>query len=269
MSFFKRIFGWMSAETNAALDSLEDPIKMTDQGIRELKGDLDKSLQGLAQVKAISIRTRKEYEQHKQAAADWERKAVLLLQKASAGQLDTAEADRLATEALNKKEQAVAAAQTHEKMVTQNEAQVTKMEQNVQRLKSQISQWENEAKTLKARAKVSEASSKINKQLASIDSTSTVAMLERMKNKVEEQEALAESYGDIADASVSVDEEINKAIGPGSGTSSLALEQLKEKMRLGAGEASSNTTENTSADPAAPQEESELDKLKNQLKNNQ
>ncbi|KXX72438.1 PspA/IM30 family protein [Flammeovirga sp. SJP92] len=268
MSFFKRIFGWMSAESHAVMDNLEDPIKMTDQGIRELKGDLDKSLQGLAQVKAISIRTRKEYEQHKQAAADWERKAVLLLQKANTGQLDVAEADRLATEALSKKEQAVAAAQTHEKMVVQNEAQVTKMEQNVQRLKSQISQWENEAKTLKARAKVSEASSKINKQLASIDSSSTVAMLERMKNKVEETEALAESYGDIADANVSVDEEINKAIGPGSGTSSLALEQLKEKMRLGDGSASTGNTA-SSEGASAPQEESELDKLKNQLKNNQ
>lgn len=264
MSFFKRIFGWMSAETNAALDSLEDPIKMTDQGIRDLKQDLDQSLQGLAQVKAISIRTRKEYEQHKQTAGDWERKAVLLLQKAGSGQLDTAEADRLATEALGKKEQALAAAQTHEKMVGQNDVQVTKMEQNVQRLKSQISQWENEAKTLKARAKVSEASSKINKQLASIDSSSTVSMLERMKNKVEEQEALAESYGDIADANVSLDDEINKAIGPGAGSSSLALDQLKEKMRLGAGEQNTKTDSGSTA-----QEATELDKLKNQLKNNQ
>lgn len=266
MSFFKRIFGWMSAESNAALDSLEDPIKMTDQGIRDLKKDLDQSLQGLAQVKAISIRTRKEYEQHKQAASDWERKAVLLLQKANSGQLDVTEADRLATEALSKKEQAAQAALTHEKMVTQNETQVTKMEQNVQRLKSQISQWENEAKTLKARAKVSEASSKINKQLANIDSSSTVAMLERMKNKVEEKEALAESYGDIADANVSIDDEINKAIGPGGGTSSLALDQLKEKMRLGSGEGAGASSSN-SATP--PQEESDLDKLKNQLKNNQ
>ncbi|NLR90563.1 MULTISPECIES: PspA/IM30 family protein [Flammeovirga] len=266
MSIFKRLFGWISAETNSAMDSLEDPIKMTDQGIRDLKKDLDQSLQGLAQVKAISIRTRKEYEQHKQAAGDWERKAVLLLQKAQSGQLDTAEADRLATEALNKKEQAAQAAASHEKMVSQNDSQVAKMEQNVQRLKSQISQWENEAKTLKARAKVSEASSKINKQLASIDSSSTVAMLERMKDKVESQEALAESYGDIADANVSVDEEINKAIGPGSGSSSLALEELKEKMRLGAG---SSTEENkaTGSDNTDSGQMSELDKLKQQLKN--
>ncbi|NME67576.1 PspA/IM30 family protein [Flammeovirga aprica] len=268
MSFFKRVFGWMSAESHAAMDKLEDPIKMTDQGIRELKTDLDKSLQGLAQVKAIAIRSRKEYEQHKQAAVDWERKAVLLLQKANSGQIDVAEADRLATEALSKKEQAAAAAQTHEKMVVQNEAQVNKMEQNIQRLKSQISQWENEAKTLKARAKVSEASSKINKQLASIDSSSTVAMLERMKNKVEETEALAESYGDIADTNVTIDDEINKAIGPGSGTSSLALDQLKEKMRLGAGGASAGS-EAASGGASAPQGESELDKLKNQLNNNQ
>ncbi|ANQ48878.1 PspA/IM30 family protein [Flammeovirga sp. MY04] len=264
---FKRLFGWMSSEANSAMDKLEDPIKMTDQGIRDLKKDLDQSLQGLAQVKAIAIRTRKEYEQHKQATQDWERKAIMLLQKAQAGQIDAGEADRLATEALNKKEQAAQAAAAHEGMVKQNDSQVAKMEQNVQKLKSQISQWENEAKTLKARAKVSEASSKINKQLASIDSSSTVAMLERMKDKVEAQEALAESYGDIADSNVTVDEEINKALGPGSGTSSLALEELKQKMRLGDGSTSSeSTSEQSSTESNAGEELSDLDKLKQQLK---
>ncbi|OHX65840.1 PspA/IM30 family protein [Flammeovirga pacifica] len=262
---FKRLFGWMSSEANSAMDKLEDPIKMTDQGIRDLKKDLDSSLQGLAQVKAIAIRTRKEYEQQKQASKDWERKAIMLLQKGQAGQIDPAEADRLATEALNKKEQAAQSVASHEKMVQTNDAQVAKMEQNVQKLKSQISQWENEAKTLKARAKVSEASSKINKQLASIDSSSTMAMLERMKDKVEAQEALAESYGDIADANVTVDDEINKALGPGSGSSSLALEELKEKMRLGDGSSQQNTTQGN-ADNTDAGELSELDKLKQQLK---
>lgn len=233
MSFFKRLFGIGSAEVNAAIDKLEDPIKMAEQGIRDLKKDLSASLQGLAEVKAITIKSRREYESHKEAVANYEQKAVLLLQKAESGQLDISEADRLATEALNRKEQSLQAASTHKKMLEQNEAQVAKMEQNVQRLKSQISKWENEAKTLKARAKVSEASGRLNKQLANIDSSGTVSMLERMKEKVEKNEALAESYSDIADANVSIDDEIDKAIGPGSSTEgSAALAELKAKLKL-------------------------------------
>ncbi|MEH0155059.1 PspA/IM30 family protein [Limibacter armeniacum] len=233
MSIFKRLFGIGSSEINSAIDKLEDPIKMTEQGIRDLKTDLNKSLQSLAEVKAVTIRTRKEYEQHKETAISYEQKAVMLLQKAETGQLDPSEADRLATEALNRKEQEAQAAATHMKMLQQNESQVAQMEQNVQKLKSQISKWENEAKTLKARAKVSEASAKLNKTLANIDSSSTLNMLERMKEKVEQKEALAESYGQISDANVSIDDEINKAIGPGNtASSSIALQELKAKLRL-------------------------------------
>ncbi|PWJ40167.1 PspA/IM30 family protein [Sediminitomix flava] len=232
MSIFKRLFGIGSAEVNSALDKLEDPVKMTEQGIRDLKQDLTKSMQGLAEVKALTIRTRKEYESNKDKAEEYERKAILLLQKAESGQLVPEEADRLASECLSKKEQAMTAAQTHHKMLSQNEGQVAKMEQNIQSLKSQISKWENEAKTLKARAKVSEASAKLNKTLANVDSSSTINLLERMKQKVEEKEALAESYGDIASLETSVDDEINKAIGPGTGNSTPQLEALKAKLKL-------------------------------------
>jgi phage shock protein A len=33
-----------TAEAHSAIDKLEDPIKMTEQGIRDLKKDLDESL---------------------------------------------------------------------------------------------------------------------------------------------------------------------------------------------------------------------------------
>ncbi|MGB0524657.1 MAG: PspA/IM30 family protein [Flammeovirgaceae bacterium] len=233
MSIFKRLFNIGSAEVNKAVDKLEDPIKMTEQGIRDLKVDLNKSLQGLAQVKAIAIRTRNDIQQSKAQAAQYENKAVLLLKKAQSGALDGAEADRLASTALTKKEQQLQHIGSQEKILATQEEQVAKMEQNIQRLKSQISKWESELKTLKARHKVSQASSKLNKQLANIDASSTVSMLERMKEKVDEQEALAESYSDIADANITVDEEINKALGPGAeGSQSASLLELKAKLGL-------------------------------------
>ena len=58
MSIFKRIFKIGQAETHSAIDKLEDPIKMTEQGIRDMKTDLEKSLQALAEVKAMAIRSR-------------------------------------------------------------------------------------------------------------------------------------------------------------------------------------------------------------------
>ena len=49
MGFFQRLFRWGKSEVNSAMDSLEDPIKMADQGIKDLEADLDKSIKALAE----------------------------------------------------------------------------------------------------------------------------------------------------------------------------------------------------------------------------
>ncbi len=230
MSIFRRLFKIGEAEANTALDKMEDPVKMSEQAIRDLKVDLNKALESLAEVKAIAIRTRRENKNNQQQASDYEKKAMLLLQKAEQGQMDSSEADRLATEALNKKEQAEQEVSRLAAEVQKYDSMTANLEAKVNDLKSQISRWENELKTLKARSKVSTATKKLNKQMAGIDSSSTVAMLERMKTKVEEEESLAQSYGEIAAAPKSVDDEIDKALGSSTPAGSDALAALKAKM---------------------------------------
>ncbi|MDX1446278.1 PspA/IM30 family protein [Lishizhenia sp.] len=234
MNIFKRLFNIGKAEAHSAIDGLEDPIKMTEQGIRDLKKDLEKALQALAEVKALSIRAKNDAETQVQKAEDYEKKAMLILQKAKAGSMDAAEADRLASEALIRKEETMKLANQSKSDREKFEAHVAKLDGNVKNLRSSIGKYENELKTLKARAKVSSATKNINKQLANIDSSSTVSMLERMKEKVAQEEALAESYADIADESRSIDEELDKAIDEGANESkaSESLEALKKKMGM-------------------------------------
>ena len=186
MGIFKRLFTIGKAETNAAIDKLEDPIKMTEQGIKDLKKDLDNSLQALAEVKAIAIRSRKELSDSKSRAESYQQKAIAILKKAESGSIDSAEADRLATEALKKKEQAQQQVAVHQEEVDKFEKNINQLESKIHNLKSTISRYENELKTLKARSKVSEATKKINKQVSGIDSSGTVSMLEKMKQKVAE-----------------------------------------------------------------------------------
>ena len=107
MSIFNRLFTMGQAETHAVLDKLEDPIKMAEQGVRDLRKDLSASLESLAQVKSQAIRTKKEAAREKEIAADYEQKAMMLLRKAQEGNIDMAEAERLAQESLSRKEAAV------------------------------------------------------------------------------------------------------------------------------------------------------------------
>lgn len=234
MGIFKRIFKIGEAEAHSLVDKLEDPIKMTEQAIRDLKGDLEKSIKALAEVKALAIRSKNETDMHRNRAKEYENKAIALLQKAQGGSMDASEADRLAQSALEKKEEHTRSLSVSLENQKKYDASVSKLETQIKRLKSNISKWENEAKILKARAKVSSATKSVNKQLAGIDSSSTVAMLERMKEKVEKEESLSESYAEIAEENTSVDEEIDLALGGGS--SSDALAALKEKLALKGGD---------------------------------
>lgn len=237
VGIFKRLFRVAEAKSHAVIDNMEDPIKMTEQGIRDLKKDLETSLKSLAEAKAVLIKMRHDAKVNIDLAASYENKAVALLKKAQSGSIDQAEADRLAGAALEKKNQIIERNSPAEQSLNRQDQQTKTLELRVNELKASISKWENELTTLKARAKVAAASKKLNKQLAQVDTSGTMALLEKMKQKVSEDEALAESYGEMAQLPNSVDDEINKALNTTAGIeqqkkTSDSLSELKARLNM-------------------------------------
>lgn len=232
MNIFKRLLRIGQAEIHSAVDKMEDPIRMTEQGIREMRDDLDKALEALAQTRAMAIRTKNEQIKKAESAGDYENKAILLLTKAKNGELDMREAEKLAKEALSLKEGLLNESETLKQQLIIHEQAVDEMQKNIEILRFNITKWENELKTLKSRIRVSRATKEVNKQMAQIDSNSTISMLERMKEKVEEEEALARAYGDIAHKNRSVDEEIDRAIGKDAGRVNEELDEIKRKLGI-------------------------------------
>lgn len=232
MSIFKRLFKIGQSEAHNLVDKLEDPIKLTEQGIRDLRKDLDASLKALAEVKALRIRSNADLNKSKFQVEDFEKKAMTLLNNAKEGKMEATEADRLATEALKRVQQAKENGSRAQAEIVKFDSSISQLESNINKVKSNISKYENELKTLKARMKVSKATSKINKQLSQVDSTGTIAMLEKMKDKVAEEEALSEAYGDIAEQSKSIDDEIDSALDNVNAGADDALAELKKKMGI-------------------------------------
>lgn len=233
MSIFNRIFKIGQSQAHSAIDKFEDPIKLTEQGIRDLKKDLQQAMTSLAEVKGIAIRTRRNADNEKKLAADYERKAMMLLQQSQGGKLSMADAERLATEALNKKEYHANNALKVSAEADRHEQMSNKLQSNVNKIKSSVSTYQNDLTTLRARAKTASSTKKINQQLAKIDSSGTIAMLEKMKAKVDEDEALAIAYGEIGNVDKSVDDEINSALASGQSVSaSASLLELKNKMGI-------------------------------------
>lgn len=233
MGIFSRLFKVGQSEANSLVDKLEDPIKLTEQGIRDLKKDLEKAVEALAEVKSYAIRAKRDMNSAKERAADYEQKAILLLKKAQSGDITQEEADRLATQALDAKATAEKEMLRHEADAVRFDQNAEKLEATVKTLKEKIVEFENELRNLKARVRVSEASKNINKKLSSIDSSSTLAQLEKMKEKIDQQEAIAEAYEGLSTETKTLDQELEEALGKKSSTSqSQALSDLKSKLNM-------------------------------------
>lgn len=230
MNIFKRIFRIGQAEIHSVVEKMEDPIKMTEQGIREMKEDLDQSLEAYAKVKALAIRTKNNGDKKDEEAKEFEGKAVLLLQKAQSNELEVDKAESLAKEALLLKKQLLSESEELKKQAVVHENSVNELQKNIDVLKFNINKWESELSTLKARVKVSNATKEVNRQMAKIDSNSTISMLERMKEKVEEDEALSQAYGSMALSNKNVTDEINEALGTNSVDKD--LDELKKQLGI-------------------------------------
>ena len=232
-SIFQRVFKVAQSEAHSGMDKFEDPIKMSEQGIRDLKKNLQASMVSLAQVKSLAIRLQKETDDHKKRGADYERKAMLLLKRMQGGKIEGTEAERLATQALSKKEEALQNAATASEQQQAQQRMADQLQTKVEELKRQIGKYENEVITLRARARTASSMRKINQQLAGADASGTVAMLEKMKNKVQEEESLAEAYGQLSDVGGTIDEDIDKALAlPSATAASDSLAELKKKMGI-------------------------------------
>lgn len=229
MNIFKRIFRIGQAEIHSVVEKMEEPIKMTEQGIREMREDLNQSLEAYAKVKAMAIRTQNNINSKQKEANDYEQKAILLLEKANRNEITIDQAENLAKEALTLKKQLLEEVEELKHQVVVHEKSAEEMHKNIEVLKFNINKWENELATLKARVRVANATKLVNKQMAKIDSNSTISMLERMKEKVEDDEALAQAYGSLADKSKSIDDQINETLNQDQIQSE--LDALKAKIQ--------------------------------------
>lgn len=227
MSIFDRLFRIGKAEANAAIDKLEDPSKMADQILRELRANYQQAVQGEAEIKALALSHRASELQARNRAEEWENKTNGLLDKMESGELDQAKGNDLAAKAAQAHADALKEAEQYRAMAEKEESAVNVMDLKIKQIKDQIAETENRAKMIQSRAKTAEVSEKINKTLSNVDTDGLMQTLNRMDERASAQEFRAAAYAQIEDSTLSTEQEINKALG--SGSSSAALEAIKAK----------------------------------------
>ena len=231
MGMFSWIFKAIQGK-NRSEAGFDNPIQMAEDNIRDLKDNLREAMASLAQVKSVAIRLHNDTEDQRSLAASHERKAMLALQEMQNGQLDAAEAERRAQKALEHQQAALERAAGLQKDYEAQQVVADRLQLEVGKLQREITRYENELVTLRARSRTAESMQKINKQIAGVESTSTLDVLERMKERVVEQESLANAYGQLADLEREVNAEPSDPVAPKPPSGSESLEALKRRMGI-------------------------------------
>jgi len=267
MGLFSRLGTLIRSNINELINKAEDPEKMLNQVLVDMKQQLIEAKKQVAVAIADEKRIKKQWEQEALKASEWEKKAMLAIKAGD---------DNLARAALQRKAD-------HDEVANQLKDQWEAQKASVEALKGALRGLDNKIEEAKrkrnllvSRQKRAEAQRTINETLSSINSTSAFDTFDRMSDRVTQLEAEAEASTEISGAlnEGSLESQF-KALEASSVDDQ--LESLKRKMALTAGKSDDpkqlgsaktvvgNTAEVSADDMKAAEIDAQLEELKKKL----
>jgi phage shock protein A len=244
MGILSRMKTVFKSEVNAALEKVEDTEKMLDQTVLDMQQQLVKAKQQVAVSIADEKRLARQYKENQAQAESWMEKAKLAVQKGN---------DELAKAALARKTEYEGLAAEYKKQWEAQKASVEKIKASLRELERKIDEARRQKDLLIARNKRAKAQKQIHQTMAGMATNAgAFDTFDRMKRKVENEEARAEAVAEIAteseDATLdkqfaeleksSVDDELASLKAQMSGTETKADSELSDlKKEVGKEEA--------------------------------
>lgn len=224
MGLFSRLGTLIRSNINELINKAEDPEKMLNQVLVDMKTQLVEAKKQVAVAIADEKRIKKQYEAESAKAADWERKAMLAVKAGD---------DGLARAALARKADHEEVAGTLKQQWEAQLESVSKLKEALRGLDGKIEEAKRKRNILVSRQKRAEAQKTINETLSSINSTSAFDTFERMSDRVTQIEAEAEAASELGGAlpEASLESQF-KALEASSVDDQ--LDALKRKMALSA-----------------------------------
>ena len=180
MSFFQRVKLILSSNINAIISKAEDPEKILEQLIIEMREQFGEAKKQVATTIADEKRLERQYKDELGRAQEWEKKAMLAVRAGN---------DDLARQALLRK-------QEHDKLADDFRVQWESQKDATEKLKTALHQLNDkieEARRKKnlliARSKRAEAQKKIHNTMSGLTDRGAFDTFDRMAAKVEQAEA--------------------------------------------------------------------------------
>jgi len=214
----------IKSNINHLISKAEDPEKMLNQTIIEMKEQYAKAKSQVTQAVADEKRLKQRYEKEMELSKEWEEKAKLALQR---GREDLAR-------------EAVARRNEHQQLANEYKLQWDKQKQATDGLKNQlqtlnrkIDEADRKKNLLIARKKRAEAQKSIHQTISGLSDTSAFDTFDRMAEKVDQLEAEADASADMAalEAGSNLEDQFAE-LTTGTGAVESDLLELKKSMGL-------------------------------------
>ena len=189
MGIFNRIGDLIKSNVNDLIDKAEDPQKMVKQIIIDMEEQLAKTTQAMGQAMASERQVKKQLDTAREQSKSWEEKAKMALNSGN---------QELAKQALANKVKSDGMVKQYGEMDAKLEAQLNTIKQQVETLKSKLEEARSRQSLLVARAQMADTQKDMAKNLGNIDSSSAFAKMDKMERKIEQKEAEAEAFSEVA-----------------------------------------------------------------------
>ena len=191
MSIWKRISTLLKSNINAMISKAEDPEKILNQLIIDMRQQFIEARKQVAVSIADEKRLKRQYEKELANSREWEKKAMTAVK---AGR------DDLARQALARKSEYDQLHQQFQEQWMMQKQAVDQLRDALQRLNQKIQEAARKKNLIIARQKRAEAQKKIQETMSGLDDNGAFDTFARMEEKVDRMEAEAQAGLELAGA---------------------------------------------------------------------
>ncbi len=190
MGILNRISTLLRANINDLISRSEDPEKILNQLILDMREQLIQAKKQVAVAIADEKRLKKQLDNEISKSQDWEKKAMMAVR---AGR------DDLAREALSRKKEHDDLAQEFQGQWEAQKNAADRLRDSLRQLNAKIEEATRKKNLLIARKKRAEAQQTIQQTMSGMSDTSAFDAFDRMQGRIEQMEAEAEASAELAE----------------------------------------------------------------------
>lgn len=225
MGIFDRFSTMLRSNINDLIARAENPEKMLNQVIEDMRGQLAKARQEVAVAIADAAKLKKQADDEQKQAQDWEQRAMLAVRQGR---------DDLARQALIRHQEHAQRAQELFATWQKHQEDTERLRDALRQLNEKIQEAQRKKNLLIAKQRRAQAQRRIHETMSGLSDSSAFEAFDRMAERIEQNERLALAAASVSEELTgdSLDREFKQLESGGDSEIDYKLLSMKQQMGL-------------------------------------